>query len=152
MNNSENIKRLTDEVESRILDGDMGLAHLSSDMLHLLVRAVEMLYESDEFEDNTHLFPIFDEILDGKYSQDEIQEMEQDGTFTPDIIQMNHEHKDFLGILLHALRELAMNSYRRESDEVKFIVKAIMDKHEKEAEAALPKMMEDIYKMLGEEK
>lgn len=132
-------------------DGDECLMDYSSDILHLIYRALEAFIQQDEFLDDTHIYPILDEIAQDKYSEVEVAEMEQDGTFRPDVVKMNDDYREIIAALMISFRELSLNSHRRETDHVVGMVKDIMADADRRAADATPQLVKDIYKMLEQE-
>lgn len=132
-------------------DGDECLMDYSSDILHLIYRALEAFIQQDEFLDDTHIYPILDEIAQDKYSQVEVAEMEQDGTFQPDVVKMNDDYREIISALMLSFRELSLNAHRRETEQVVGMVKHIMGDADRLAAEATPQLVKDIYKMLEDE-
>jgi hypothetical protein len=132
-------------------DGDECLVDYSSDILHLIYRALEVFVQQDEFLDDTHIYPILDEIAQDKYSEVDVAEMEQDGTFRPDVVKMNDDYREIISALMHSFREVSLNAHRRETEQVVGMVKHIMGDADRLAAEATPQLVKDIYKMLEEE-
>ena len=151
----DSFQRMGKELE-KIADGDVRLADLSVDLLHLLMRAVERLLLVGEWEDDTHLYTIYDEINKGRYSDQQILEMESDGTFTPDKVRMDEEGLEDIieptvSRLYHLLRSLSMEAHERDSAMVTSLLNYISAKNEEKAQEATPQMIADIYEMLRKE-
>lgn len=131
---------------------EVEIVDFSPNFFLLLSYAVEALAERETFTDDTHLMTIYDEIERGVYSDEEILEMTNEGTFTPDIVQMNPEISEMLMNLRDSLRHQAMLAFRRESKVIKRTFQKLDEMWGEEAKNALPSLMDDIYKMLGKEK